>query len=103
LSAKSMEAAADTLRGLDVTLPSALRWLHRRVRAVQVVHDAVSRLCQIDILVSGSMGPNDPGERHVLFGFVARYRRCCCTAFRRRWASNPHDVEDGHVTASNTT
>jgi hypothetical protein len=43
-SAKSMEVAADALRGLDVTLPSALRWLHRRVRAVKAVVDAVSRL-----------------------------------------------------------
>jgi hypothetical protein len=68
LSAKSMEAAADTLRGLDVTLPSALRWLYRRVRAVQVVHDAVSRLGPIGILTSGSVGPNDSGERRVLFG-----------------------------------
>jgi hypothetical protein len=35
---------ADALRGLDVSLPSALRWLHRRIRAVQAVHDGVSRL-----------------------------------------------------------
>jgi hypothetical protein len=44
ISAKSMEAAADALRGLDVTLPSALRWLHRRVRAAKAVVDAVLRL-----------------------------------------------------------
>jgi hypothetical protein len=43
-SAKSMEAAADALRGPDVTLPSALRWLYRRVQAVKAVVDAVSRL-----------------------------------------------------------
>src|SRR6266436_2886944 len=30
LSAKSMEAAADALRGLDITLPSAMRWLRRQ-------------------------------------------------------------------------
>jgi len=34
-SAKSMEAAADRLRGPDITLPSAVRWLRRRVRAVR--------------------------------------------------------------------
>jgi hypothetical protein len=34
-SAKSMEAAADALRGPDVTLPSAVRWLRRRIRAVR--------------------------------------------------------------------
>ena len=43
-SAKSMEAAADAVRGIDVTLPSALRWLRRRVRAVKEVVSAVSRL-----------------------------------------------------------
>ncbi|UUZ65459.1 hypothetical protein LP417_13635 [Polaromonas sp. P1-6] len=42
--AASMEAAADTLRGFEVTLPSALRWLRRRVRAVQAALEAVSRL-----------------------------------------------------------
>jgi hypothetical protein len=36
-SAKSMEAAADALRGPDVTLPGAVRWLRRRIRAVRTV------------------------------------------------------------------
>src|SRR5205085_6708325 len=36
-SARSMEAAADALRGPDVTLPSAVRWLRRRIRAVRTV------------------------------------------------------------------
>lgn len=40
--AKSVEAAADALRGDDVTLPSGVRWLRRRVRAVQAALDAVS-------------------------------------------------------------
>jgi hypothetical protein len=44
LSVKSLEAAADALRGFDVSLPGALRWLHRRVRAVRAAVDAVSRL-----------------------------------------------------------
>ena len=34
-SAKSLEAAADEQRGLDVTLASAVRWLRRRIRAVR--------------------------------------------------------------------
>src|SRR5205085_9843106 len=34
-SSKSMEAAADALRGPDVSLPGAVRWLRRRIRAVQ--------------------------------------------------------------------
>ena len=37
----SQERAADALRGIDVTLPSAMRWLRRRVRAVQVAVEAV--------------------------------------------------------------
>jgi hypothetical protein len=70
-SAKSMEAAADALRGLDVTLPSALRWLHRRVRAVQAVVDAVSRSVpegSIDALARGWMAGTDLGRGHVLVG-----------------------------------
>ena len=43
-SAKSMEAAADRLRGPDTTLPSAVRWLRRRVRAVRAGLDAVARI-----------------------------------------------------------
>ncbi len=39
----TMERAADALRGFEVTLPSALRWLRRRMRAVQVALDAVWR------------------------------------------------------------
>jgi hypothetical protein len=70
-SAKSMEAAADALRGLDVTLPSALRWLHRRVRAVQAVLDAVSRVVPhtpIIALARSSMSQIDLGQGHVLLG-----------------------------------
>ena len=34
-SARSMEAAADAARGLDICLPGAVRWLRRRVVAVR--------------------------------------------------------------------
>ena len=40
-SAKSREAAADILRGPDVTLPSAVRWLRRRINSVRASLDAV--------------------------------------------------------------
>jgi transposase-like protein len=40
-SARSLESAADVLRGFEVTLPSAVRWLRRRVRAVKAAIDAV--------------------------------------------------------------
>jgi hypothetical protein len=69
-SAKSMEAAADALRGLDVTLPSAVRWLHRRVRAVKAVVDAVSRLVlerPNSIVMWDSVARIDLGH-HVLLG-----------------------------------
>ena len=42
-----MEVAAGALRSLNVTLPSALRWLRRRLRAVHVALDAVLRLASI--------------------------------------------------------
>ena len=66
--AKSMEAAADALRGFDVTLPSAVRWLQRRVRAVGTVLDAVSRLVPPTPMVSVDMalGPQDPAQEHLL-------------------------------------
>jgi hypothetical protein len=69
-SAKSMEAAADALRGLDVTLPSALRWLHRRVRSIKAVVDTVSRLVlerPNSIVTWESVARIDFGQ-HVLLG-----------------------------------
>ncbi|MCY1238002.1 hypothetical protein D9M72_507200 [compost metagenome] len=40
----SMEAAADALRRDDVSLPAAVRWLRRRVRAVDAALHAVASL-----------------------------------------------------------
>src|SRR4051812_1432250 len=57
-SARSLEAAADRLRGPDITLPSAVRWLLRRVRAVRTGLDAVARL--VPDPPAGSMDPNRP-------------------------------------------
>jgi hypothetical protein len=68
-SAKSMEAAADALRGLDVTLPSAVRWLRRRLRAVEAVHGAVSRLAAevaVGAFPKGSMPPTELGQGYLL-------------------------------------
>ena len=45
-SFRSMEAAADAVRGPDVSLPGAVRWLRRRVRAVREVLDAIKRIVQ---------------------------------------------------------
>lgn len=68
-SAKSMEAAADALRSIDVTLPSALRWLRRRVRAVQAALDAVLRLepnIPVTSIVRCSGLQINAGQEHVL-------------------------------------
>lgn len=46
LSAKSMEAAADVLRGPEVTLPSAVRWLRRRTQAVKTALAAIGSLAE---------------------------------------------------------
>ena len=43
-SARSAEAAADLVRGPEVTLPGAIRWLRRRVQAVRTGIAAVANL-----------------------------------------------------------
>jgi hypothetical protein len=42
-SCKSMEAAADVLRGPEITLAAAIRWLRRRVQAVRAALEATAR------------------------------------------------------------
>jgi hypothetical protein len=64
-SAKSLEAAADLLRGPDVGLPGATRWLRRRVQSVRAALAAVTRL--VPMLPAGI----DIDERH----FLRRLRR----------------------------
>lgn len=68
--AKSVEAAADALR-CDVTLPSGVRWLRRRARAVQAALDAVSpagRKAPITVLARYSALQADRDQGHVLLG-----------------------------------
>lgn len=64
-SAKSLEAAADLLRGPDVGLPGAIRWLRRRVQSVRAALAAVTRL--VPTLPAGI----NIDERH----FLRRLRR----------------------------
>src|SRR5699024_3457692 len=68
-SARSLEAAADTLRGFEVTLPSALRWLRRRVASVQTGLETLSRALP-PALTTKSAGdsalPLNPGRDDVL-------------------------------------
>ena len=69
LTAGSMESSADRLRGFEVTLPSALRWLRRRVRAVEVALEAVSRLAPptaVTVFASSSTLRPVPGAGDVL-------------------------------------
>ena len=64
-TARSVEVAAEALRGLDISLPSAVRWLRRRLCAVRAVHDAISSMAfalAIDPRVTTSL----PLLRHTL-------------------------------------
>lgn len=61
-AARSVELAADALRGLDISLPSAVRWLRRRLCAVRTVRDAMSSIAVIDVCVTASL----PLLRHEL-------------------------------------
>lgn len=70
-SARSLEAAADMLRGFEITLPSALRWLRRRVRTVQTSLDTLSRLlppASATVAASDSALQLDTGQGNVLLG-----------------------------------
>ena len=61
-AARSVELAADALRGLDISLPSAVRWLRRRLCAVRTVRDAMTSMAAIDPCVTTSI----PLLRHAL-------------------------------------
>jgi hypothetical protein len=51
----SSESAADALRGLDISLPSAVRWLRRRLCVVRTLRDAMLSMAAIDLCVTTSL------------------------------------------------
>jgi transposase-like protein len=67
-SAKSMEAAADALRGPDVSLPGAVRWLRRRIRAVRTALAHVTLKTVISALATEPALEIDLNEGRVLLG-----------------------------------
>jgi len=67
-AAKSMEAAADALRGPDVSLPGAVRWLRRRIRAVRTALAHVTPKTVIGALATESALEIDLDEGRVLLG-----------------------------------
>jgi hypothetical protein len=67
-SAKSMEAAADALRGPDVNLPGAVRWLRRRIRAVRMALVHVMPETVIGAAARGSAPERDLAKGRVLLG-----------------------------------
>ena len=54
-AAKSVEVAADAVRGLDISLPSAVRWLRRRLCVVRTLRDAMLSMAAIDLCVTTSL------------------------------------------------
>jgi len=67
-TAKSLEAAADAQRGLDVTLPSAVRWLRRRIRAVRTALMHVAPEAVIGALAGEPAPKGDLDEGRLLLG-----------------------------------
>jgi hypothetical protein len=67
-SAKSMEAAADALRGPDVSLPGAVRWLRRRIRAVRTALTHVAPETMIGAPATESAPEIDLDRGRVLLG-----------------------------------
>jgi hypothetical protein len=70
-SCESMEAAADVLRGPDITLAAAVRWLRRRVEAVRaaLVVMAGFLLNFSNGMLAGDVARRaDAGQEHTLPG-----------------------------------
>ncbi|MEJ0069446.1 MAG: hypothetical protein WDO24_12750 [Pseudomonadota bacterium] len=67
-SAKSVEAAADALRGPDVSLTGAVRWLRRRIRAVRTALAHIAPETMIGALAMESAPGIDPDKRRILVG-----------------------------------
>jgi hypothetical protein len=70
-SCESMEAAADVLRGPDITLAAAVRWLRRRVEAVRaalVVMAGFLLNFSNGMLAGGFARRADAGQEHTLPG-----------------------------------
>jgi len=67
-SAKSVEAAADALRGPDVSLAGAVRWLRRRIRAVRTALTHVAPETVIGALARKSAPEIDLDKGCVLLG-----------------------------------
>ena len=63
-----MEAAADALPGCDVTLPSAVRWLRRRIRAVRAVLAHVPPEMMVGVPARELAPEIDPDKGRVLLG-----------------------------------
>ncbi len=67
-SARSIEAAADPLRGPDVTLPGAVRWLRRRIRAVRAALAHVMAQAAIGVLARDVAAGIDLAKGRMLIG-----------------------------------
>jgi transposase-like protein len=63
-SARSVEAAADFLRGLDISLPSAVRWLRRRIGAVRASIEAAAVIApqEVSSLMAEATARRDSGS-----------------------------------------
>jgi hypothetical protein len=102
-SARSIEAAADALRP-DIVLPSAVRWVRRRLTLVRATLLAVVTLCRICAATS------PPGRRPPALETVARaWSRCagsaprrCCRRCPARSDSPPSPRRRGSATSSPT-
>ena len=96
-SARSLEAVADTLRGFEVTLPSALRWLRRRIRAVQDALDAVSRLA-LPAIPGGDEGLQlASGQASVLLALRRSLSAQCLGRLPAPLGFLPRDTRSDHT------
>jgi hypothetical protein len=71
-AARSMEMAADVLRGPEIDLPRAVRWLRRRIRAVRRSITAVRLMAPLvgpEVLGCAAIGDDAP--------ILIKLRRAC--------------------------
>ncbi len=83
---RSKEAAAELLRGVTVTLPSAIRWLRRRVKIMEAMRKAVGEVMSASGTAMPIQSTGDPPAIQV-DSLLIRLRRSLSPRLLQRFPS----------------